>query len=358
MYSDAEIDSAVAAGTLDRDAADALRRHVAGLRHTPTADDEQFRLVTGFNDIFVAIAGVLVLVGAGWLGGSIASWLAGLAVAATAWGLAEYFTLRRRMALPSILFFLAFVGGLYAAVMAPFLSQSSAWMPGLWGAGAPTSRPFLLAQAASAALVVAACWVHWRRFKVPITIAAGVAAIARLAFTLIAVAAYPHLGQWLLLVVLAGGIAIFAYAMHWDMQDRQRVTRRSDVAFWLHLAASPLIVHPIFALIGINLGLKGGGATAAALAAIMIYCGLGVIALAVDRRAILVSALVYVLVAAIYLVSRIGAAGAGFAAAIIVIGSGLLMLSAFWQALRRALLPLLPDAITARVPAAITLRPV
>ena len=38
-----------------------------------------------------------------------------LAVAVTSWGLAEYFTRQRRMALPSIVLLLAFVGGVFEA---------------------------------------------------------------------------------------------------------------------------------------------------------------------------------------------------------------------------------------------------
>ncbi len=347
MYSESELESAVAAGTLSREQAEALRAHVATLRRAPIADEEQFRLVTGFNDIFVAIAGLLVLIGAGWLGGGLFHpAMAGVAIAGAAWLMAEYFTRRRRMALPSILFFIAFVLGVYWACVALYPGRSSGW-PFF---GAPETRSFLLTQAGAAAIVVGACWVHWQRFMVPIAVAAGVAAIARFVFVVIAVAAYPHLGQWMLFVVLAGGVAIFAYAMRWDMQDRERTTRKSDVAFWLHLAASPMIVHPLFVLMGINIGIRGGNAALTALLAIAIYAALAVVALIVDRRAILVSALVYVLAAAIYLVRTIGASGGGFAVAIIVIGASLLMLSAFWQAMRRALLPLLPVALRDRMP--------
>ena len=87
------------------------------------ADEEQFRLLTGFNDIFVSIAAAILLFAVGWIGqriGATSAWrstatgrasLAPLAVAATAWGLALFFTAKRRMALPSILLLLAFVGG-------------------------------------------------------------------------------------------------------------------------------------------------------------------------------------------------------------------------------------------------------
>lgn len=111
-----------------------------------------------------------------------------------------------------------------------------------------------------------------------------------------------------------------------------------------------MIVHPIFVLMGVNLGMKDDSATLISTIAIGIYLLLGVIALVVDRRAILVSALAYVLAASVYLVSKIGIEGAGFAVVIIVIGSSLLMLSAFWQTMRRGIVPLLPQAIQQRVP--------
>ncbi|MFL6731707.1 MAG: hypothetical protein ACJ8EP_05125, partial [Sphingomicrobium sp.] len=126
MYSQQELDDAVASGVISADAASALRAHVEGQRSTAIPDEEQFRLITGFNDIFVSIAAAILLFAVGWIGQSIGqstglfitdhgeigpSVLAPLAVAATAWGLALFFTGRRRMALPSILLLLAFVAG-------------------------------------------------------------------------------------------------------------------------------------------------------------------------------------------------------------------------------------------------------
>ena len=117
MYSESDLDGAVAAGAISRDAADALRNHIAARRFAPAVDEEHFRLLTGFNDIFVSIAVVLVLTAIAWIGESIMVPLAGALVAATAWGLAEYFTRHRRMALPSILLLLAFVGGVAATLV-------------------------------------------------------------------------------------------------------------------------------------------------------------------------------------------------------------------------------------------------
>src|SRR3569832_707391 len=129
MYSQQELDDAVAAGAITSQAADALRAYVEGQRTSAIPDEEQFRLLTGFNDIFVSIAAAILLFAVGWIGQWIGqqsglylsddgstgpSILAPLAVAATAWALALFFTARRRMALPSILLLLAFVGGVLA----------------------------------------------------------------------------------------------------------------------------------------------------------------------------------------------------------------------------------------------------
>ena len=64
MYTEADLQSAVAAGALSHEAAEALRAHAAGMRSAPIADEEQFRLINGFNDIFVTIAAILLLAAA------------------------------------------------------------------------------------------------------------------------------------------------------------------------------------------------------------------------------------------------------------------------------------------------------
>src|SRR6187551_3769988 len=115
MYSENDLRDAVAAGAISGEAADALRAHVAGARTMPMTDEETFRLVNSFNDIFVTIAAVLLLFAMGGIGSAIAPGVGGALVAAAAWGMAEFFTRQRRMALPSIVLLLAFVNGVVAA---------------------------------------------------------------------------------------------------------------------------------------------------------------------------------------------------------------------------------------------------
>ena len=52
-------------------AAASLRNYLDGARATPAVDEEQFRLVTSFNDIFVSIASAILLFAVGWIGQSI-----------------------------------------------------------------------------------------------------------------------------------------------------------------------------------------------------------------------------------------------------------------------------------------------
>jgi hypothetical protein len=356
MYSQQELDDAVASGAITAESANALRAFVEGQRVSAIPDEEQFRLITGFNDIFVSIAAAILLFAVGWIGQWVGhasglaigddgpSPLAPLAVAATAWPLAMFFTAKRRMALPSILLLLAFVGGVFAtAGMGLTLAvgedalNNNTQMQGVIGA-------------VSAAIAAAAAWFHWRTFRVPITVAAGAASVAGIAVMLLLAALGRNLDDAknvMLGFILLLGVGVFLFAMWWDGSDRARLTRRSDVAFWLHLLAAPMIVHPVFTLLGLN---DGTASLGEGLVVVLLYVGLALTALAIDRRALLVSALAYVLFALSQLFKQFGAVELNVALTALVIGSALLLLSAFWHQARAAIVRALPEALKDRLP--------
>ena len=361
MYSQQELDDAVASGVISAEAADALRAHFERQRSTAIPDEEQFRLITGFNDIFVSIAAAILLFAVGWIGQSIGqsaglmisehgeggpSFLAPLAVAATAWPLALFFTARRRMALPSILLLLAFVGGV--------LMTSAFGLVQIIGPDRFNDNNQLLPATdggISAAIAAAAAWLHWRRFHVPITVAAGAAAVAGIFLAVVVGIVQPGDSEsaknLILGFVLLLGIGVFLFAMWWDASDRTRTTRRADVAFWLHLLAAPMIAHPIFTLIGLNNGTVGTGE---ALLVVGLYVLFGLTALAIDRRALLVSALAYVLYALTELFKQFGAVELNVALTALIIGSALLLLSAYWHQARRLVVQRLPSNLQERLP--------
>lgn len=329
MYSQQELAGAVRDGVISADEAERLRDFARARRGSTHVDDEDVRLIGGMDDAFCTIASIIALVGVGWVGGSFLGPFLGVPVAAAAWFLAEPFTLRRKLALTSRVLLGGFLVGLYftGSMLAGPIANPGAALP---------ARQFV-----GALFALAGAWFHWQRFRVPVTPAAaawcGVAlclAVINSLFGSFAFSSKPAL-----LTLLAGGVATFAWAMRWDMSDRTRTTRRADVAFWLHLMAAPLMVHPLFWLTGLA---QGSASAAGGTIVIIAYVLLSLVSLAIDRRALLVSALIYVLWALGNMLHRSGSLMMTVAVTALIIGSGLLLLSAFWSHARRALVARLP----------------
>ncbi len=346
MIAEQDLQAAVAEGIIDQ--AQAVRiAHLARLRLAAQAstpprlgdsvtaeagraidpDDERFRLIGGFNDVFVAI-GVGLLAGA-LLGLSrvVGFGDAFSAVALlSAWGLSEVFARRMRLALPSILLAAMFCAS--AALLVAQLTADRGLPSILYGGWVP----------AAVAFSAAALLHHWR-FRVPVDMALmAIGGIGVLLALISAIA--PALAQdYLNLILLFCGLSVFALALRLDMRDPRRLTRRSDAAFWLHLLSAGLIVHPVFRGMVSSAGDFG---TAKSLIILGIFAALGVIALVIDRRALLVSALSYAGIAVAYLISQSVSTTLSLPLALLGLAVLVLALSAGWRALRRALVPVLP----------------
>jgi hypothetical protein len=321
MYSEEDLASAVKAGILSEETAKAFRRHADQIKNAPAVDEEHFQLFNGFNDIFVVIACMLLLLSIQRIGAAWAPWLGALALSAVAWMLAEFFTRERRMALPAIVLLLAFVGGIVAASL--FITENLAL---------------------AGALAVLAAWLHWRRFKVPITVAAGAAAV--IGCMVAALLSVPGLSGWTSPIMFMSGVAVFVWAMRWDASDIQRRTKRADVSFWLHLLAAPLLVHPVFAMLGL---FEDGTNAVQAAGVVALYLVVTLLSIAIDRRALMVSALAYVLYAFSALLKQHGVVHLSFAITAMCIGSALLLLSAYWHPSRAFVLKRFPRTLQDRL---------
>lgn len=334
MISPDDLARAVRAGVIDQAAAERLSAFMQAAPRDGTAEsneDEQLRLVSGFGDIFVAIGLVLFL---GALYFVLDGWHPAIppaVIAIASWGLAELFTRLRRQALPSILLMIVFAGSVFAAAAYAFdaaLSDSSA---------------VILAGPVTCAAVA----LHWWRFHVPVTVAAACAAATATVLALASSVFGDVVTAFGGLVFLPLGLAVFALAMRFDTSDRQRRTRRTDIAFWLHALAAPMVVHPVMQ----NIMQDGAPGTGATVLIFLVFALLGLVALTVDRRAMLVSSLLY-LGYAIYAVLQAGEALPSTSLVVLLVGAVVLGLSLAWRPLRAALLKILPAAITARVPPA------
>lgn len=329
MYSDEDLQSAVDAGIFNKHAVQLFREHIATRNNTVAVDEENVRLVTSFNDIYVVIACSLMLISLSWFGQSIDDLTGALFLTAGSWLLAEYFVLKRHMALPAIALLFSFLTGIIASVISFFST---------------INEPILLLTGVVCAV---AAWLHWKRFQVPITIAGGTAAFIGCILAITVTKTNTDLEQWFIPLLLLSGVSTFCFAMFWDKQDRLRVTRKSDVAFWLHLLSAPLIVHPVFSLLGI---LDGNTGPMEAGIVLTLYILMAMVAVAIDRRAILVSGLIYVLYAISTLLETVGIDASSTAITGVIIGGALLLLSVYWQRSRVVLFKLIPSKLQPLLP--------
>jgi hypothetical protein len=353
MITDATLDLAVAQGHISADQAQKLRAIEAqsGGFVAESPDEEKLRFVTGFADIFVTIGLGLFLGASGYFiqntAGATAMWLG---VAVLSWLLAEFFTRLRRLALPSIVLLATFVLSSFEALI--FLLVRAFWGGGSLGLF-DVSPNFPVPEIAGLG-AAALAGVHYWRFRVPITIAAGVAALCLAPIGLIAEYAVKTGVNLVPAATLICGLVVFVLAMRFDMSDPERQTRRTDIAFWLHLLAAPLIVH---SLIGKIIGAERFGEPNAgqSIAVLCIFAALGLVAIVIDRRAILVSGLVYAGVAFSALIRQSGVGATVLPATLLVLGICVLMLSAFWRPLRRAVLSLVPSRFARRLPHSVSI---
>lgn len=343
---DSDLKAAVEAGILDQDRADALLAFLQNRAPAPETlqrDEERFTLFLGFSDIFAGAICALIIGSICALSSPLEPPLNFLLGAAAAWLLSEHYARRRKLALPSIVSALGFVATVAAA--------------GLWlaneagGEGKEVTAG--LAFLAVAPLAGVAAFLHWWRFHVPIIVAAGTVATGLPAMLYgFSLAELPT--DYLPWCFLGFGILLFAMAMRWDLSDRERRTIRADVAFWLHLAAAPLVVHPAFLFLAA--AESAWQITASVLA---LYLALTLLALIVDRRAALLSGLGYVLYAlSNFAISEELAGFQSLPLLGLLAGLALLALTDHWNRLRAILLKRLPVDMQNRLPVIRTEQPV
>ena len=339
--------------TLQQELSDAGAAHTPGgylaeLNQRNDADDdtedsrarEMPRFVRGFHDIIITIGIIAVAMGAFLL-----FRLPGLILLSLL--LAEIFVRRQRLALPAFTLTATFMIGIFY--------QASRLLD---GAPPETRTPLLLA------IGFAALALFYWRYRVPVAlaclIASGIGALFTLTLTAITGdgyyvqigTAYPRLVG---VVSLGFALLSFAIAMRFDMLDLARVTRRSDVAFWLHLVTAPALLFSLLLLIFINFRLWESHGTANAIITILIVAGMMLVGILIDRRAFVTSGLISLGVAVYYMLMPEGELGERFQAtalalSLVAVGLVVLSLGSCWRALRGLIIPRLPLALQAKLP--------
>ncbi|MBA2126199.1 hypothetical protein DLM45_08185 [Hyphomicrobium methylovorum] len=348
-----DLQAAVDAGVIDAAQAEKLRALRANNPNVPReatqigpdgepalADEERFRFLNGFNDVFLTI-GVLLVAGAFLSAAAPAFSLSIVAVAAvTFWLLSELLVRRLRAVLPGMVLAVLFTVFAAAAVVIQYHAQIFADANrDLYSDLVFWRNPTLLF--ATPALIAAT--LYYARFRLPFALA------------LIACFGYFVL-NWLIaattgwtLLAFGYGLALFAIALVYDSHDKERRTRLSDCAFWLHLVAAPMIVSPVLAMV--KESTNGPSTSGAVLLTVLI---LGLIALLIDRRAILVSSLFAFTIAVYDILSRgdISQSATGIPSSFVMtlacVGGFVLLLGVFWHPIRKRLLSLFQSTGLAR----------
>lgn len=346
-----DLDDAVVEGIITADQAARLRGFLVGRGSfaAPDPDAEAVRFVRGFHDVFLAIGVAVLCVGTTFagvlsfdLGAVLGPALAGVVI----WGLAEVFARRRRLVLPSIVLAVGFT------LVAAFLS---AGLEGVFAGAEPaagladdwsSTRTGLLAAGGG----IVGALVFYARFRLPFAL--GAAAAAAVAGLAVAVIGFDLSETDTALAFFAAGIALFAAAMAFDMRDPERRGLDADRAFWLHLVAAPAIVHSVIGLAGVRDRFELGFTEAVVV--LVVVVALGLVALLVDRRALLVSGLGYLGFAIGRVVQQTAMTDdAIIAVTLVVLGLFIVLLGAGWRTARRGVLALVPSAaLKARLPAA------
>jgi hypothetical protein len=370
MVEDDDLDAAVADGVLTQAQLDALRTFVTSRRASAErADDERFRFMRGFNDFFFAVG--IVLFGAGITFFAGTSAFKNILAAAVIWALAEFLVRRMRLVLPGILLVSLFAFFAFRLTQLNWAALSHViGVPLRLAPGFPTRpNPFLdsfepIAIAVKALAAALAATLFYLRFQLPFALLVIAGCLVLFLSMLFGPVLFPDTSAYTL-ILLVCGLGVFAVAMYYDLSDRTRTTRLADCAFWLHLLAAPLIVHSLIRLL--LSGPAGADAsagpfglsmtTASAVTIFVIVALLTIVAILIDRRALLVSALIYLGVAIGYALTSAIRAGTDsdvsvFFATLVILGATVLILGAGWQPLRRVILRLIPAAVVNRLPPA------
>ena len=342
-----DLRAAVAAGIVTEAQAasvSALADSRSGKRLAMPAEDEPFEFFRGFSEIFVSIGLVILMSGIAALlvafGGFAILVTLPLICAAIAWWWAGYFTLKRRMNLPSMVLAVAFGSGIYLSAVTLLHTADS-------GPRLPVVASFVLAALGMAA------W--YRKFRLPFAAfilgAFALGAVYSMTASLESLSGLTGSGRTGLaglfdlrqspqfaLATLGFGIAAFLAAMWFDTRDPYRLGRYSATAFWLHVLAAPALVNTV------ALTLYNVGGTAGIVSLAVALTVIAALALIIDRRSFLTAALVYIALVISWIIEgRNGTDFGSWAMMLVVLGALVTALGTWWVPLRSALMRALPD---------------
>jgi len=335
-----DLRAAVAAGIVDEAQASRLKALVdarAGRRAAMPQEDEPFEFFRGFSEIFISIGLVILLSGVTALlaafGGFALLTVVPLASAGIAWWWANYFTLRRRMTLPSMVLATAYGLGVCIFVFTLLAEADS---------------PDRAAAVGSFLLPAAAMVLWYRRFRLPfaafLTGLFVLGAIYAFTATTVDLAGMAFGGEGIdalfnlrespafATATLVFGAGMFVAGMWFDTRDPHRLGRHAATAFWCHLLAAPALVNTVAVTL-----MNGGGTGFLAIALVLIT----ILALVIDRRSFLTAAIAYIAIVISWVMGEGDATRWIFV--LLLLGAFITAIGTWWVQLRAWIMRVLPN---------------
>ena len=220
--------------------------------------EEPLRFIRSFGDVFITMGVVFLMIS---INLTSVSGMYYLIPAAAFVLLAEWLVHVRRLALPGMAILLSTLFFVFNAITS---ENETSTLLGF-------------------AIIAVTSLLFYFRYKMPFSHLPLAASLVAMFIIMLDVNALKNP-----IVFAVSGIVVFAVAMWFDSRDTERVSHLSDSAFWLHLLASPLLVH------GLMLSMLTSEQTWLSVLnkEVIILCFFAVFfltALFVDRRAMLIS---------------------------------------------------------------------
>jgi hypothetical protein len=339
MIRESDLDTAVSQNIISAEQAAKLREIAQTRVRQPHGTNERFNIVNNLAEIFVSIGQVLffaalfIFVGSYGAGAAITIPAAGIIAG---WAMAEFFARWRNMRWPAI------VASIAAALCA-------GWLVFVFDGGTQYryNGSYLIAPLLAA------------------TVSLGVSIVLyRLPFLILPfVSMAGLLATWMLpwprevTMVIAGAVAL-TMAVLLDLRDRERMTRNSAFAFWLYVAGAPMFLHPIYSAVVsslnplyVNSASTSGQSFAAIAGVLFVAAAACLFGLLLDRRSPIVASLLYLGIIIAWSARALSVSPQiQTALTLFILGVGVMLLGVWWKQARAAVLGVLPETFTRRLP--------
>lgn len=312
----------------------------------PVEDTEAPRFVRGFHDVLITIGVAIVMAGVWGVGAFVAA-LPALIL------LAEVLVKRQRLALPAVLLTVLYVHWILVTMV---LVRDE-----LIGKPDDPFLDFLLIVLPFALLLPPFYW----RYRIPLSLSFWFLSLAAVALGLVFLALARLTGSTDIIadrpmvsagIFLVAALALFAVAMVYDLSDRLRVTRRSDIAFWLHLVTAPALLYATLCFVFLGdfandtlfSSNKGLRETAVIVAVVLVLMLIGLV---IDRRAFVTSGLLSLGLATASLLQQMDAPPKNYVfLTLLIVGLVVLTIGIGWPHFRRWAVSPLPVALKEKLP--------